>query len=73
VSSEKVHPSDAAILGKLHMDFAEEYRSLLDAYEAAVASGNPEANGRWFGDDTIFLAPNQSALHGPTAVVSILF
>lgn len=25
------------------MDFAEEYRSLLDAYEAAVASGNAEA------------------------------
>ena len=55
------------------MDFAEEYRSLLDAYQAAVASGNPEANGRWFSDDTIFLAPNQGALHGPTAVVSILF
>jgi ketosteroid isomerase-like protein len=52
------------------MDFAEEYRSLLDAYEAAVASGNPEAIGRLFSDDAIFLAPNQGALHGPTAVVS---
>lgn len=52
------------------MDFAEEYRSLLDAYETAVASGNPEAIGRLFCDDAIFLAPNQDALHGPDAVVA---
>jgi ketosteroid isomerase-like protein len=52
------------------MIFAEEYRSLLDAYEAAVASGDAKAIGRLFGEDAIFLAPSQKPLYGPDAVAT---
>lgn len=52
------------------MAFAEEYRILLDAYEAAVARGDAEAIGALFSLDALFFAPNQAALKGPKEIIA---
>ena len=53
------------------MTLTQQYRKLLDAYEAAVGLGDAKAIGLLFSEDAIFLAPNQEALYGPDAFLAI--
>jgi ketosteroid isomerase-like protein len=52
------------------MTFSDQYRSLLDAYQAAVARGDAKGIGSLFTEDAVFLAPDQDALHGSAEVVA---